>query len=252
MPFSTPLIFCSSGVATEASTSVALAPMKVVVTWTIGGTISGYCAIGRPCIATRPSITMMIDITIATMGRLTKKRAMATSPRQRLRFAARLGCARFRGLGRRRLGHDGHAVLNPLQAFRHDALTRLDAFLDHPQRADALADLHGAKRDLVARIDHGHAVDALQFLDGSLRNQQRARIRVEQQPGPAVLAGPQQTIRVGKRELHAQRAGGGIDGAFDQVDACRCAQYRLPSASVSWMSVPRGASPARARLDVWR
>src|ERR1043166_7629789 len=76
MPFSTPLIFCSSGVATEASTSVALAPMKVVVTWTIGGTISGYCATGSPRIATTPSITMMIDITIATIGRLTKKRAM--------------------------------------------------------------------------------------------------------------------------------------------------------------------------------
>src|SRR5512139_3933207 len=75
--FSTPLICCSSGVATEASTSVALAPMNVVVTWTIGGTISGYCAIGRPRIATRPSITVTIEITIATIGRLTKKRAMA-------------------------------------------------------------------------------------------------------------------------------------------------------------------------------
>src|SRR5215471_7695690 len=76
MPFSTPLICCSSGVATEASTSVALAPMNVVVTWIIGGTMSGYCAIGKPFIATTPSITMMIDITIATMGRFTKKRAM--------------------------------------------------------------------------------------------------------------------------------------------------------------------------------
>ena len=74
--FSTPLICCSSGVATDASTSVALAPMKVVVTWIIGGTISGYCAIGRPLMATRPSSTVMIEITIATMGRLTKKRAM--------------------------------------------------------------------------------------------------------------------------------------------------------------------------------
>src|SRR5215510_13179739 len=74
--FSTPLIFCSSGVATEASTSVALAPMNVVVTRIIGGTISGYCEIGRPLMATTPSSTVMIEITIATMGRLTKKRAM--------------------------------------------------------------------------------------------------------------------------------------------------------------------------------
>ena len=75
--FSTPLIFCSSGVATDASTSVALAPMKVVVTWIIGGTTSGYCEIGRPLMATTPSRTVMIEITIATIGRLTKKRAMA-------------------------------------------------------------------------------------------------------------------------------------------------------------------------------
>ena len=90
--FSTPLICCSSGVATDASTSVALAPMNVVVTWIIGGTISGYCAIGRPCIATTPSRTMMIDITIATIGRLTKKRAMVY-------FASASGCV---GAGRRR------------------------------------------------------------------------------------------------------------------------------------------------------
>src|SRR5215471_16776440 len=76
MLFSTPLICCSSGVATDASTSVALAPMNVVVTWIIGGTISGYCAIGRPFIATTPSRMVMIEITIATMGWLTKNRDM--------------------------------------------------------------------------------------------------------------------------------------------------------------------------------
>jgi hypothetical protein len=74
--FSTPLICCSSGVATDDSTSVALAPMKVVVTWIIGGTISGYCAMGSRCMATRPSRMTMIDMTIATIGRLMKNRAM--------------------------------------------------------------------------------------------------------------------------------------------------------------------------------
>src|SRR5512147_1990047 len=77
MPFSTPFTFCSIGVATDASTSVAEAPTKVVVIWTIGGTTSGYWAIGRPDIATSPRITVTMEITIATIGRLTKKRAMA-------------------------------------------------------------------------------------------------------------------------------------------------------------------------------
>src|SRR5512137_2323104 len=99
--FSTPLIFCSRGVATDASTSVALAPTKVVVTWTIGGTISGYCATGRLLSATRPSSTMTMEITIATIGRLTKKRAMGLP-----RLAGGL-CGGGAGRGRRdRLGAD--------------------------------------------------------------------------------------------------------------------------------------------------
>src|SRR5512139_465502 len=97
MPFSTPFTFCSIGVATEASTSVAEAPTKVVVIWTIGGTTSGYCAIGRPDIATSPRITVTMEMTIATIGRLTKKRAMVL-----LRLSRRTGGA---GDGRRRGGH---------------------------------------------------------------------------------------------------------------------------------------------------
>ncbi len=41
-----------------------------------GGTILGYCATGSPDIATRPTMTVMIAMTIATMGRLMKKRYM--------------------------------------------------------------------------------------------------------------------------------------------------------------------------------
>ena len=120
--FSTPLIFCSSGVATDASTSVALAPMKVVVTWIIGGTISGYCEIGRPLMATTPSRTVMIEITIATMGRLTKKRAMVL-----LRLDNRLEPRSSAGFSRRRLRRNRHAILNPLKTFDHDLLAGLEA-----------------------------------------------------------------------------------------------------------------------------
>src|SRR5687768_7290661 len=131
--FSTPLISCSSGVATEASTSVALAPMKVVVTCTIGGTTSGYCAIGRPCIATPPSSTVMIDRTMATIGRSTKKRAMLS---------------RLRSGGRWFGAHD-QAVANALQPLDDDAVTDGHALFDDPQRVDARSDLDVAKRDLV-------------------------------------------------------------------------------------------------------
>jgi hypothetical protein len=41
-----------------------------------GGTMSGNCAIGSWIMAMTPTITMMIEMTIATIGRLIKNRAM--------------------------------------------------------------------------------------------------------------------------------------------------------------------------------
>src|SRR5512144_3207956 len=118
MPFSTPFTFCSIGVATDASTSVALAPTKVVVTWTIGGTTSGYWAMGRPDIATSPTRTVTMEITIATIGRLTKKRAMLA------RLARGLRRALAAGDGRHRLRAHHGAFAQPLQALHHDLLAR--------------------------------------------------------------------------------------------------------------------------------
>ena len=42
-----------------------------------GGTMFGNWAMGRSDMATRPTITMRIEITMATMGRLMKNRDMA-------------------------------------------------------------------------------------------------------------------------------------------------------------------------------
>ncbi len=39
---------------------------------TVGGAISGYCAIGRTCEATRPASVMMIAMTPAKIGRSMK------------------------------------------------------------------------------------------------------------------------------------------------------------------------------------
>src|SRR5881628_10802 len=77
MEFSTPLTCCSMGVATACSTSSALAPMYVVVTWISGGVMSGYCEMGRRESETAPTITVTIEITIATMGRRMKKFPMS-------------------------------------------------------------------------------------------------------------------------------------------------------------------------------
>src|SRR6266566_6970080 len=46
-----------------------------------GGTTFGNCATGSPTRVTRPTMTMMIEITMATMGRLMKNFDMAPSSR---------------------------------------------------------------------------------------------------------------------------------------------------------------------------
>src|ERR1043166_9214356 len=80
--FSTPLTSCSIGVATFSATSSALAPGKLAVTLIVGGTTSGYCAMGSLTSATTPTITMTIDSTLAKMGRSMKKRESMDSPFQ--------------------------------------------------------------------------------------------------------------------------------------------------------------------------
>ena len=62
------------GVATDCSMVSASAPVYVVWIWMMGGMMDGYCATGRPARATTPRITVRIAMTMATIGRSTKKR----------------------------------------------------------------------------------------------------------------------------------------------------------------------------------
>src|SRR6516164_3613595 len=69
---STPTTCASIGWATGASTTPEFAPGKVVVTWTWGGTMSGYCASGMTNSDTSPAIVVIKAITMANRGRSTK------------------------------------------------------------------------------------------------------------------------------------------------------------------------------------
>src|SRR5271157_4929989 len=60
------------GVATDSIMVRASAPGYVARTWISGGIISGNWEIGRVAMATAPTMTITIEITIATMGRLIK------------------------------------------------------------------------------------------------------------------------------------------------------------------------------------
>src|SRR3984957_21352220 len=69
---STPFICCSIGVDTASDTVFESAPGYVAVTRISGGTISGYCAVGRLTNETVPRITVTMAITMATIGRRIK------------------------------------------------------------------------------------------------------------------------------------------------------------------------------------
>src|SRR6267154_3738303 len=68
-----PLTCCSIGAATDSATTCALAPGKLVVTWTCGGTICGYCAIGRLNPASAPASRITSEMTVEKTGRSMKK-----------------------------------------------------------------------------------------------------------------------------------------------------------------------------------
>src|SRR6202162_1735880 len=72
-----PLTCCSMEAATDCDTTSALAPGKLVVTVTWGGTTCGYCAIGRLTAASAPTRIMTSAITVEKTGRSMKKLSMA-------------------------------------------------------------------------------------------------------------------------------------------------------------------------------
>src|SRR5881392_1591751 len=71
-----PLTCCSIGAATDCATTSALAPGKLVVTVTWGGTTCGYCAIGRFTAASAPTRIMISAMTVEKTGRSIKKLSM--------------------------------------------------------------------------------------------------------------------------------------------------------------------------------
>lgn len=68
--FSTPLMASSRGITTLLSVVCALAPVYVALTLTVGGAMSGYCSIGNDTKPITPNITMRIEITVDSTGRL--------------------------------------------------------------------------------------------------------------------------------------------------------------------------------------
>src|SRR6202048_4272497 len=74
-----PLTCCSMEAATDCDTTSALAPGKLVVTVTWGGTTCGYWAIGRLTAASAPTRIMSRAMTVEKTGRSIKKLSMGST-----------------------------------------------------------------------------------------------------------------------------------------------------------------------------
>src|ERR1051326_7071933 len=97
-----------------------------------GGTTLGNCAIGSPTIVTSPTITRMMEITMATIGRLIKNLDIGS-----FTAAGLIGDHR-REVGR---GHH-HALADLLQPFHDHALARLQSLFDGPKVAAPFSNPH--------------------------------------------------------------------------------------------------------------
>src|SRR3970040_329046 len=124
---STPLISCSSGVATVLPTVSAEAPAYWALTVMEGGAISGYCATGSVKKATPPISVIRIDITAAKIGRSMKK--------WEIFIAAAFLLVRRAGLDLARLGLDLDAGTHAHQPVDDDVVVGLEAVADDPEAA---------------------------------------------------------------------------------------------------------------------
>src|SRR6266550_61652 len=141
---STPLTSCSMGVATVSASTFGFAPGYTARTTTVGGAISGYCAMGNWNTAIPPTSTMTMESTAAKIGRRMKKWekfiGTETEVNSVLWFGGRLWIHQNTG---------SHAH----QSFNDDLFARLQPLLDDPQPVNQRADLHRAELDFFLRVD---------------------------------------------------------------------------------------------------
>src|SRR5260221_12612270 len=164
---STPLICYSIGVASDCSTVSEYDPTLVVFTCISGGTILGYWATGRPRNATIPAIVMMIEITIATIGRLMKNFAItppAFLARRWLSFLFRLpGTSRIRFRLLVGLGRHSHARPNLLDSLANDLVPFLQSLRNNHLPVKARSDFDRPNLGFVILADNSDLITALQL-----------------------------------------------------------------------------------------
>src|SRR6188508_861428 len=128
---------------------------------TVGGAMSGYCAIGRIELATSPAITMMIAMTPASTGRSMRNFENMSACRCRS-----CGRTRFRW----RLRDDRDTRLQLHEIVDDHSVADVHSAVDDPVCTDPGADLHRSLGRLAACIDDPHEAAEVSLQHGGLRH----------------------------------------------------------------------------------
>src|SRR6185312_4500293 len=234
--FSTPLICCSSGVATVRDTVSAEAPGYCVVICTVGGTISGYCEMGRMASAPSPISVRKTLSTVAKIGLSMKVWVMLWSL---MRLEVHLSPA---GRGGRSacpslltsysalpvgagVEFDGAVLRRDLaagnrahQAVDDDAVARFETGLDHAQAAAQLAGGHDLRLHRSVSGNRHHQPLRLVGHDRGIRQEIHGRGRRDRYPQPRELARRQEQVGVRHSGARVNGAAGAIERIVDEVE----------------------------------
>src|SRR5712692_11139357 len=115
----------------------------------------GNCATGSESTVMHPTITMRMEITMATMGRLMKNFDMGLP----------ILCLRAK-----RLGVYSRARAYFLNAFGDDSFAGIQPFGNNPLGANAITDRDRSNAHFVVGSYNGNLVTALEFRHCALRN----------------------------------------------------------------------------------
>src|SRR5882672_5843785 len=144
----------------------------------------GNWATGRLNMLIAPTITMTMEMTMATMGRLIKN------------FDIGLPSLRFRG---KWLGVHVHARMHLLHALGNHTFASLESVHDNPLGADPVAHLNRPDAHLVLVVQRRDLIAALQLRDCTLRYKQRGLLDSDGRANFGIPAGAQNISRIRKK-----------------------------------------------------
>src|SRR5436309_3100760 len=194
---STPLTSCSMGVATVSASTFGFAPGYRARTTTVGGAISGYCAMGNWNTAIPPTSTMTMEMTAAKTGRRIKKWEKFMARSERI-------CGGSFCFPQLCVHRDARPHAH--QSFNDDLFARLQSGFHDAQPLNDRADCHRPELDLFIRGDDIDKLLRLVRTQRPVGNQQRRIFPVARNAEARKESRTQPVIRIGKHAASAQSA----------------------------------------------